>query len=66
MAPMSINARITRGDYGDSTKLTKWILDSGATCHMEPEILEDNYKEVADGTFVTEKNRRSSNKNAWQ
>ena len=24
--------------YGDSLKLTKWILDSGATCHMKPEV----------------------------
>ena len=24
--------------YGDSWKLTNWILDSGATCHMTPEV----------------------------
>ena len=24
--------------YGDSPQLTNWILDSGATCHMTPEV----------------------------
>ena len=24
--------------YGDSSQLTNWILDSGATCHMTPEV----------------------------
>ena len=24
--------------YGDSLQLTNWILDSGATCHMTPEV----------------------------
>ena len=24
--------------YGDSYQLTNWILDSGATCHMTPEV----------------------------
>ena len=26
--------------YGDSSQLTNWILDSGATCHMMPEVLD--------------------------
>ena len=25
-------------DYGDSSQLTNWILDSVATCHMTPEV----------------------------
>ena len=24
--------------YGDILQLTNWILDSGATCHMTPEV----------------------------
>ena len=24
--------------YGDSSQLTNWIFDSGATCHMTPEV----------------------------
>ena len=27
-------------DYGDSSQLTNWILDSGATCHMTPEVTD--------------------------
>ena len=26
------------GKYGDSSQLTNWILDSGTTCHMTPEV----------------------------
>ena len=55
-------------DYGDSSQLTNWILDSGATCHMTPEVkdfipgtLEDTDKniEVADGHHVTAKQKGS-------
>ena len=55
-------------DYGDSSQLTNWILDSGATCHMTPEVtdfipgsLEDTNKsiEVADGHHVTAKQKGS-------
>ena len=54
--------------YGDSSQLTNWILDSGATCHMTPEVtdlipgsLEDTYKfiEVADRHHVTAKQKGS-------
>ena len=50
--------------YGNSSQLTNWILDSGTTCHMTPEVtyfipgsLEDTDKfiEVADGHHVTTK-----------
>ena len=52
--------------FGDSSKLTNWILDSGAKCHITPQVqnvipgsLEDTdkYIEVADGNYVTEKQR---------
>ena len=32
------NAENPRINYGDSLQLTNWILDSGATCHMTPDI----------------------------
>ena len=52
--------------YGDSSQLTNWILDSGATCHMTPEVtdfipgsLEDTDKciRVADNHQVTAKQK---------
>ena len=52
--------------YGDSSQLTNWILDSGSTCHMTPEVsyfipvsLQDTnkYIEVADGHHVTAKQK---------
>ena len=33
-----INAERPRRNYGDSLQPTNWILDSGATCNMTPEI----------------------------
>ena len=55
-------------DYGDSLQLTNWILDSGATCHMTPEVTDfipgsledtDKFIEVADGHHVTSKQKGS-------
>ena len=52
--------------YGDSSQLTNWILDSGATCHMTPEVSDfipgtledtDKYIEVVDGHHVTAKQK---------
>ena len=52
------------GNFGDSLQLTNWILDSGATCHMMPEVSDfipesfkdmDKYIEFADG-YRTNKN----------
>ena len=64
MAHISYNVESTRINYGDSLQLTNWILDSGATCHMTLDISDfilgllleiDEYIEVADGNFATEK-----------
>ena len=38
IARMSINDEQKSEKYGDSSQLTNWILDSGATCHMTPEV----------------------------
>ena len=36
MARMSSDDKRKSGKYDDSSQLTNWILDSGATCHMTP------------------------------
>ena len=68
MARMSNDDVSKNKDYGDSSQLTNWILDSGATCHVTPEVtdfitvsLEDTHKfiEVADGHHVTAKQKGS-------
>ena len=38
MARMSSNDERKSEKYGDSLQLTYWILYSGATCHMTPEV----------------------------
>ena len=67
MAQMSSNDKHSSEKYGDSSQLTNWILDLGATCHMTPEVsnfipgsLEDTdkYIEVADINHVTAKQKR--------
>ena len=40
MARMSSNDERKSVKYGDSSQLTNRILDSGATCHMTPEVSE--------------------------
>ena len=64
---MSSNDKRSGDKYGDSLQWTNWILYSGATCHMTPEVLdlilgplEDTYKyiEVADVHHVTAKQKR--------
>ena len=66
MARMSPNAEIPGRNFGDISHLTNFILDSGATCHIPPEISDfipgssletDQYIEVEDSHFFTEKNR---------
>ena len=38
MERMSGNDKCPGENFGDSSKLTNWILGSGATCHMTPEV----------------------------
>ena len=66
IAQMSSNDKRKCEKYGASLQLTNWILDSGATCHMTPEVLDfipgsledtDKYIEVADGHHVTAKQK---------
>ena len=38
MARMSGNDEYPGGNFGDSSQLTYWLLDSVETCHMTPEI----------------------------
>ena len=54
--------------YGDSSQLTNWILDSGAMCHMTPEVTDlipgslgdtDKFIEVVDGHNVMAKQKGS-------
>ena len=68
MAQMSSDDKRKSGKYGDSSQLTNWILYSGATCHMTPEIADfipvslehtDTFIEVADGHHVTKKKKGS-------
>ena len=64
MARMSNDDKRENKDYGNSLQLTNWILDSGATCYMTPEVTDfipgsledtDKFIEVADGHHVTAK-----------
>ena len=66
MARMSNNEECPSGNFGDSSQLTNWILDSGSKCHVTPDVsdfvsgsLEDTDKniEVVDGHHVTVKQK---------
>ena len=66
MARMSSYDKHKNKDYGDSSQLTNCILDSGATCHMTPEVTDfipesledtDKFIEVADVHHVTAKKK---------
>ena len=63
---MSIDDERKSVKYVYSSQLTNWILDSGVTCHMTPEVMDfipgtledtDKYIEVADGHHVTAKQK---------
>ena len=63
---MSGNDESSSRDFSESFKLTNWILYSGATCYMTPQVSDfipgsledtDKYIEVADGHHVTTKSR---------
>ena len=62
MARMSSDYKRKSKEYGDSSQSTNLILDSGATCHMTPEVADfipgslgdtDKFIEVANGHHVT-------------
>ena len=66
MACLSDNDECTSGNFGDSLQLTNWILDSGATCHMTPEVSDfisdfledrDKHMKVTDRHHVTMKKK---------
>ena len=66
MARMSVNDEISSRDFGDSSKLTNWVLYSGAMCHMTPQVSDfipgslvdtDKYVEVDDVNYVTAKQK---------
>ena len=73
MTRMSDNDKIPSRYFGDSSHLTQWILDSGATSHMIPQVLGfipgslddiDKHIEVAEGKIRHSKSKRTSmNKN---
>ena len=57
---MSGNDQCTSGNFGDSSQLNNWILDSGATCLMTLDIsyfisgsLEDTDKKLELRTDIT-------------
>ena len=63
---MSVNDKYPSANFGDSSQLTNWILDSGETCHMTSEVsgcttssLEDmdKYIDVTDRYHVTTKQK---------
>ena len=73
MEYLSGNNKSSSRNFGDSSKLTNWILDSGSTCHMTPQIsyfilgsLEDTdkYIKLVDRITVTEK-QKDDNKNPF-
>ena len=54
---MSGNDKSSSRDFGDISQLTNWILNSGATCNMKPQVSDfipcsledkDKYIEAAD------------------
>ena len=74
MEHMSTNEEVTRRNYGGRSQLANWILESGATCHMTPDIQDfilsslvetDKSIKVAYGKFFPAKTEsKISNKNA--
>ena len=66
MAHMSCNDKSSSRYFGDSSKVTNWILDSGEMFYMTPQVLyfipisledTDRYIEVVDGHYVTAKQK---------
>ena len=68
MARISSDDERKSKEYGDSSQLTNWIFDSGAMCHMTPEVTDfipgsledtDKFIEVVDGHHVMAKQKGS-------
>ena len=66
MARMYVNDKSSSRYFGDSSQLTNWILDSGATFHMTPHVSDvipgslddmDKYIEVVDLHNATAKQK---------
>ena len=66
MARISVNDKCPSRDFGDSSQLTNWILDSGKTYHMVPQVSDfipglledmDKHIEFAGGHHVTAKKK---------
>ena len=62
MACMSVNDKLPGKHFGDSSQLTNWVFNSGATCHMTPEVSDfipssllytDKHIKVKDENHVT-------------
>ena len=62
----SKNDKIPSRYFGDSSQLTNWILDSGATYHITPQVSDfipgsleytDKYIEFSHGHYVTDKKK---------
>ena len=74
MAWMSDNDENSSRYFGDILQLTNWILDSGGTCHMIPQVSYfipgllddmDKYIEVADGHHVMTKQKQQAEIKMW-
>ena len=74
MTWMSGNDESSSIDFSDSSQFTNWVLDSGATCHMTPQVSDfipgslentDKYIEVADGNHVTTKQKGKVQIKMW-
>ena len=66
MARMSVNDESSSRDFGGSLQSKNWILDSGATCHMTPQVSDfipslledtDKYIEAEDEHYVRAKQK---------
>ena len=66
MERMSGNDECPSGNCGDFLQSTNWILDSGATCHMTPQVLgfipgllEDTDKILRLQTYIISQKKRA-------
>ena len=59
------NAECPSGNFGDSSQLKNWILDSGATCHMTTEVSDFITGSLEDTDKHTEVTDRMCNDNGY-